>query len=57
MKEILWIGIREKSRSHLEMCTGFVHNAPPISQENLKEKLMNKEACTRIKNFAFKKHE
>jgi exonuclease III len=28
MKETLWISVREESSSHLEICVGFIYNAP-----------------------------
>jgi hypothetical protein len=32
MKEILWLNIREDYSLHLEICVGFIYNAPPNSR-------------------------
>jgi hypothetical protein len=32
MKEILWLNIREDCSRHLEICIGFIYNAPPNSR-------------------------
>jgi hypothetical protein len=31
MKEIIWVGVRKKRHSKIEICIGFVYNAPQTS--------------------------
>jgi hypothetical protein len=28
MKEVIWIGLEDKMDSHMELCMGFIYNAP-----------------------------
>jgi hypothetical protein len=32
MKEILWLKTREECSLHMEICIGFIYNAPPNSR-------------------------